>query len=167
MRRTVGIRSVSLYHRNHALADTQHASCSNPTESGPVFPDPVPALISHRFHRGVGWCLVAVVVVLSLIPTPTVPPVTGTFDDKIAHCLVYATIMGWFAVITPRPSWWRLAGAVIALGVALELCQGALPYRTASFADVLANTLGVLLGAGGACLVVARAPATVATDHPE
>lgn len=127
----------------------------------------MPVLISHRFHRGIGWCLVALVVVLSLIPTPTVPPVTETVDDKIAHCLAYAVVMAWFAVVAPRTSWWRLAAAVIALGIALEFCQGLLPYRTASFADALANTLGVVIGAGIAWLVVTRMPSTAATNHPE
>lgn len=127
----------------------------------------MPVLISHRFHRGVGWCLVALIVALSLVPAPTMPPVTETYNDKIAHCLAYAVLMAWFAVIAPRASWWRLAGAVIGLGIALEFCQGLLPYRTASFADALANTLGVLIGAGIAWLAAARTPRSVAADHPE
>ncbi len=127
----------------------------------------MPVLISHRFHNGVGWCLVAVVVVLSLIPTPTMPPVTATWDDKIAHCLAYAGVMAWFAVIAPRASWWRLAGAVVALGIALEFCQGLLPYRTASFADAIANTMGVLIGAATAWLVIACTPRTVSADRAE
>lgn len=127
----------------------------------------MPVLISHRCHNGVGWCLVAVVVVLSLIPAPAMPPVTDTYDDKIAHCLAYAGIMAWFAVIAPRASWWRLAGAVIGLGIALECCQALLPYRTASFADAIANTLGVVIGAGTAWLVIACAPRTTAADRAE
>ena len=114
-------------------------------------------LISHRFHRGVGWCLVAIVVALSLAPTPTLPPVTESYDDKIAHCLTYALVMAWFAVVTPRALWLRLAFAVIGLGIALEFCQALLPYRTASLADALANTLGVLLGAGAAGIAAAYA----------
>lgn len=103
---------------------------------------------------------------LSLIPAPTVPQVTETADDKIAHCLAYAVLMAWFAMITPRASWWRLAGAVIGLGITLEICQALLPYRTASFADALANTLGVVIGVGVA-LLVARHHARPATRrHP-
>lgn len=127
----------------------------------------MPVLISHRFHNGVGWCLVAVIVVLSLIPTPTMPPVTETWDDKIAHCLAYACVMAWFAVIAPRASWWRLAGAVITLGIALEFCQGLLPYRTASFADAIANTIGVLIGAAMAWFVITCTPRRAAADRAE
>lgn len=87
---------------------------------------------------------------LSLAPTPTLPPVTESYDDKIAHSLTYAFLMAWFAVVTPRARWLRLAAAVIGLGISLELCQALLPYRTASSADAVANTLGVLIGAGAA-----------------
>lgn len=115
----------------------------------------MPTLISHRVHNAVGWCLIAIVVALSLVPAPTLPPVTESYDDKIAHSLTYALVMAWFAVITPRASWLHLAFAVVGLGIALELCQALLPYRTASFADAIANTLGVLIGAGAARVAVA------------
>ncbi len=124
-------------------------------------------LISYRVHRGIGWCLVALVVALSLIPTPTVAPVTASYDDKIAHCLAYAMVMGWFAVIAPRASWWRLAGAVTGLGIALEACQAMLPYRTASWGDVLANTLGVAIGAAIVAFLIACIGRTRAAERSQ
>ena len=127
----------------------------------------MPVLISHRFHRGVGWCLVAVVVALSLARLPELPQVTDSYDDKIQHYLMYALLMAWFAVITPRAAWLRLACAVIGLGIALEFCQALLPYRTASFVDAIANTLGVLTGAGLARLAAACGADPVASGSSE
>lgn len=101
-----------------------------------------PGLIHRLLWLAIGWGLVALVVALSLVPSP---PQSG-FDqgDKVGHLLAYATLMGWFGQLYPPG--WRLALAFVALGLVLEILQGLSGYRQASMADMLANTLGVVLG---------------------
>ena len=107
----------------------------------------VPHLFSKRVHEFAGWCMVCIVVVLSVAPLPSLTPVTENYDDKIAHGLVYSTLMFWFALVRAPEHWRRLALAIFALGLGLEVAQALLPYRTASLADAVANGLGVALGA--------------------
>ena len=91
------------------------------------------------------WGVLISIVVLSVMPSP--PSVDFESSDKVGHLLAYATLMGWFALLYParRP---RLAVSFVSLGVLLECVQGALGYRSLEFADMLANSLGVLLGWG-------------------
>jgi VanZ family protein len=106
----------------------------------------MPCLISPRFHARIGRLMVAAVVVLSLVPAAPLPEITAGYDDKLAHGLIYSVLMAWFAVIAARPDWTDLGIRLFALGAALESCQALLPYRSASFADIYANTSGILLG---------------------
>lgn len=62
--------------------------------------------------------------------------------------------MFWFAQLYPARRLY--AAGFIALGVALEFVQGWLGYRAYEHHDMLANTLGVLLG-WGAALILPRA----------
>ena len=106
-------------------------------------------VIEHlRFRRvwiGIGVLMVLFVAVLSLVRLP--PPVT-TFmlHDKLMHTFVYACLMGWFAQIY-RHDLTRLvlAIALIALGIGVEVAQGATEYRQLEFLDMIANTSGVVL----------------------
>lgn len=90
--------------------------------------------------------MVTAVVVLSLAPAPQLPEFSADYDDKLAHGLVYTVLMAWFALITPRPRWSILAAQIFALGAGLECAQALLPYRTASLADVFANSCGIIFG---------------------
>ena len=67
--------------------------------------------------------------------------------------------MVWFAGLQPRRLWGRLALALIGLGLVLEVAQGAMHmHRTADARDLLANTVGVALGALLATAGLARWP---------
>jgi hypothetical protein len=93
-----------------------------------------------------GWVLA---VVLSLIPPP---PLHVDFDnsDKLGHLLAYATLSAWAVMVfATRRAWWLAALALVALGIGMELAQGALTdTRMRDPLDALANSLGVLLGLG-------------------
>ena len=110
-------------------------------------------VISPKVHATIGWFMVTVVVVLSLIPAGPLPEVAHGYDDKLAHTLPYCVLMGWFAVSADRRRWHRIALWVLALGVALECAQALLPYRTGSLADVFANSAGIALGAAVTLLI--------------
>jgi VanZ family protein len=94
----------------------------------------------------IGWLLVAVVVALSL--TPKLPKVAAGIDhaDKIGHFLAYFALMSWFGFIyRPSAHAW-IALLLVLLGVALEIVQYFTAYRWFSFADMVANALGVMAG---------------------
>lgn len=98
-----------------------------------------------------GWAWVAAIVWLSLTPSP--PQVDVAHSDKMGHFVAYAFLMFWFAQL-----YWRraaYAAGFIAMGVGLEIAQGALGFRLYDVVDMLANTLGVL-GGWGAALVLPR-----------
>lgn len=97
----------------------------------------------RRLWTLTGWGLIAVVVVFSLVPSP--PQADLPQWDKLNHLAAYALLMFWFAQLTPRRL--RLATALLALGGILELAQGLTGYREASLQDMVANALGLALGA--------------------
>lgn len=86
--------------------------------------------------------MVAVVVWLSVTPAPL--EIDLDRGDKLGHFLGYAAMMFWFSQLYTRRV--ELALAFVALGVALELVQGTLGYRTTELLDMLANAAGVLAG---------------------
>ena len=94
----------------------------------------------------VGWLLIFLIVYLSLVPSP---PTLVTFDnsDKYEHAFAYASVSFWFCQIyLLARSRFVLIVALIGLGVALEYVQGWTGYRSFDVMDMLADSVGVLLG---------------------
>lgn len=91
--------------------------------------------------------LLALVVYGSLSPGPAVP--TPGHFDKVEHLGVYVFLAVWFTALYPRPKYWRVALALLALGLAMEVLQQAMGLgRMADPRDMAANAAGVLLGCG-------------------
>lgn len=90
--------------------------------------------------------VLAVILLSGLRPEP-VPQV---FDqqDKLHHMLGFAALM--FTLRLAFPQWRVLWAIVTSLAAALliEIGQSLLPNRQTSLGDMLANTMGVLLGWG-------------------
>lgn len=66
--------------------------------------------------------------------------------DKLMHAVAfaaYAVLADW-AGVRPR---WVWATALLAYGVAIEWAQGSVPGREPSWGDVLADAVGIALGA--------------------
>lgn len=99
----------------------------------------------HTLWLSIGWALVLFVVYLSLTPHPISIP--AEHGDKVGHLAAYAALMLWFAQIyshvTRRLT---LAGALVALGIALEFAQLFTATRTFEIADMLADGVGVAIG---------------------
>jgi VanZ family protein len=93
--------------------------------------------------------MVAAIVWLSLTPAP--PKVDIESGDKLGHLAGYGVLMFWFAQLYLRRI--PYAAGFIAMGIALELLQAWLGYRTLEALDMVANTAGVLLGWGLARLL--------------
>jgi VanZ family protein len=95
-----------------------------------------------------GWLLVALVVYLSLTPHPP-EALSLPFPnaDKLEHGFAYASLSLWFCQIYLQARQRAaVVVALIALGITLEFLQGMGGYRTFEVADMVANSIGALLG---------------------
>lgn len=105
-----------------------------------------------RFWIGVGWFGLALLLYLSLTPTP--PSFDMQYGDKIGHMLAYATLMFWWAqrwVTVPQR--FALAAGLIGLGIVIEIAQGWTGWRSFDYADMRADAAGAVLGwIAAACL---------------
>jgi VanZ family protein len=92
----------------------------------------------------IGWSLVLAVIVLALIPPPSITK-GAIYTDKIGHFIAYFILMGWFAQIyhVPKQRLLFMIGFLL-LGGLLEILQGLSGIRQADWFDMLANSTGVL-----------------------
>ncbi len=102
----------------------------------------------RKVWLALGWGWVALVSYLSLMPHPP-QPLTFNGVDKLEHALAYAWLMLWFCQVIVL-HWPRmyLMSALVAMGVGIEVLQGMGGYRYFEYADMLANSTGVLIGWG-------------------
>ena len=93
----------------------------------------------------IGWAMVALAVIGSLMPVAHLPP--AGVNDKIQHSGAYAALALWFAGIYPRSRYAVIAGALFLLGLAIEGAQGVMHVgRHADYRDIAANALGIGVG---------------------
>lgn len=88
--------------------------------------------------------MVAGVWWVSLWPFPEIPGPELPQADKLGHLVTYLGLMLYFLWLYPA----RLLGFLVAfaaMGGAIELVQGQLAWREASWADFAANIGGLLL----------------------
>lgn len=107
-------------------------------------PRPLPYL---WLWRGIGRVLLLLALAAALLPAPS-----GMgrieFGDKILHAGAFAFLMLWYAQIyADGRDRRRLALGLIAFGAAIEVLQGLVPYRSADIWDLLADSVGVAVGA--------------------
>lgn len=124
-----------------------------------------------RPQRVATWGLIAYVAVLAAValwPQPVDRPVAGLlraalrwlhgrgipgwldygFVESAANVLLFVPLGALVALIIGRGYWWVGAAAGLLISCAIELAQLLfLPGRYATPADVLANTIGAVLGA--------------------
>ncbi len=75
-------------------------------------------------------------------------PVSGDIgNDKVGHILMYSFLSSWFSllVMQNRSLWWVFFG-LTAFGLLMEFLQGLTDYRSAEFADAIANSIGAAIG---------------------
>jgi VanZ family protein len=107
-----------------------------------------------------GWGMVVVVVVSSLIPLD-VDLQEGR--DKVAHFIAYGSMTFWFAMLFEgRGRQLAVTLAFAAMGVAVEFLQAMTDYRTFDVGDMIANGIGAALGFG-----LVRTPLGKALDWTE
>jgi VanZ family protein len=87
-----------------------------------------------------------VLVVWGSLRTGGKPLVPGNVD-KLQHFTAYFGLALWFAGLFVRSRYWLVAGALLLLGGSLEVLQELVAVRrSAEWADMAANTAGVLAG---------------------
>jgi VanZ family protein len=117
-------------------------------------------MLRTRMIRTLWSVAILAVLATALMPVPEVPALPSNVD-KLVHLLCYL-VLGMLAVLAQRRVPQRAAAAVamVALGMVIELAQGRLPWRSFEWADIVANTLGVSIGAVAALILLRRGPAT-------
>lgn len=94
-----------------------------------------------------GYLMIVFVIYSSLSTSDVVLEIK--LSDKLMHVLGYFGLMGWFMQIyRGKRAGFFLALLFIAMGIALEFLQDLGGVRYFEVADMLANTLGVLLAWG-------------------
>jgi len=80
-------------------------------------------------------------------------------SDKWVHGFTFLTLSIWFTGLFHKKSYWQIGIGLLFFGLIIEACQRLVIYRTADWADVGANTAGIILGLaigaggmGGWCL---------------
>jgi hypothetical protein len=66
--------------------------------------------------------------------------------DKWMHGIAFALLAIWFTGQYARPSYGRVAIMLLAYGLLIEVVQTFVPYRTAEWADLAADAIGIGVG---------------------
>ncbi len=111
------------------------------------------ALIGPRKWRWLLALTMVAVLVLSLLPQNVPMPSTGW--DKSNHLLAFATLGGLGCWSWPGRLRFVLP-ALLAYGGLIEVLQSFTPDRSAEFEDLLADALGLLIGAAIAAFLASR-----------
>ncbi|MCY1302223.1 VanZ like family protein [compost metagenome] len=90
--------------------------------------------------------VLAIILFAGLKPEPL--PEAVDQQDKLHHLLGFAALMVTSRLAFPRAHFIWLLAFSLGTGLLIELGQGLQPNRTPSVSDMLANTLGALLGWG-------------------
>jgi VanZ family protein len=104
-------------------------------------------LLPLRFPKvwsAVGWLLIVVVIVGSLMPGPAVASVG--VNDKVMHAASYFVLMVWFAGFCRRGLYPAITVVLLALGLGLDLLQSLTETRQFDWHDVAMNGTGVIVG---------------------
>ena len=89
------------------------------------------------------WGCGAAILVLALMPTVPQMPTTGW--DKSNHVLAFAVLCFLGCLAYPNRIAAVLMGSILCGGL-IEVLQSFTPYRFAEWSDLLADTIGVIVG---------------------
>jgi len=98
-----------------------------------------------------GVILVVLAIIVCLVPGHDIPS-AFEFNDKVSHGIGHGTLALYFSGLVPRRRWWKIFVFLLLMGTAIEFAQYYMNVgREGDPRDVLANSIGALLG-----LVLAR-----------
>lgn len=106
-------------------------------------------------HAGL-WRFLSIVLLLGVLAATLSP--TLWFDSKVEalkwfentdkwlHGLTFMFLSIWFAGLSERRAYWRVAAGLMLFGFIVEGCQLFVSYRMADWLDIAANSAGIVLG---------------------
>jgi len=111
-----------------------------------------------RVWWGFGLVLVIVAAIVCLVPMQQEH--NGfEMNDKASHLAGHGALAAYFAGLVPRPRWWKIFALLLLFGIVIEFAQYYMNVgREGDFRDVIANSLGALLGLLAARLGLSRWP---------
>ena len=111
-----------------------------------------------------GALMLASVLAICLVPLH-LPPSAELYNDKVMHVLTFVLLAVWFGALQSATLKKRLLLAVLllAFGIIIEILQSFTAYRSAEFADFVADAGGVVLGLVLLQLGFARWPVFIET----
>lgn len=105
-----------------------------------------------------GVIIVVLAIVVCLVPGRELPAVFE-WNDKASHLVGHGLLALYFSGLVVRRSWWKIFLFLLLLGVAIEFAQYFMHGgREGDPRDVVANSLGALLGLAIGWLGGARWP---------
>ena len=103
-------------------------------------------------HR---WRLAGIVILLLVFTSALIPPLWPddrqfqrwlVDTDKLLHAVTFVFLAAWFAGQYPPRSYWRIGAGLMAFGALIEIAQRFVSYRSAEWFDLVADTLGIVVG---------------------
>ena len=89
------------------------------------------------------------VILGSLLPGPVIKEITPPLNDKLEHFSAYFALMIWFAWPVSARKYLRIAGALLLLGIALDVIQGTMTTtRSFELLDIAADAVGIAVALG-------------------
>ncbi|WP_298633024.1 VanZ family protein [uncultured Umboniibacter sp.] len=95
-----------------------------------------------RYWKGLAWFSAIVVIIVCSLPTPQVLDIQHI--DKLEHAIAFGGICGLFFFAYPNWRFLVYIGSFL-LGLAVELLQAVIPWRSAEMLDLVADGVGVIL----------------------
>ncbi len=99
-----------------------------------------------KFLFFLGVIAVAVVVTACLIPIDQLPLPSFYGLDKIEHFLTYLVLSFYFCQLIVQRWYFHSTFLLVMLGVLIEVLQSFTGYRMFDFWDIVANSLGAIVG---------------------
>ena len=115
-----------------------------------------------RIEWGVGWVLLLAATITCLVPGQELPK-AFEYNDKLSHLMGHGVLALYFTGLVPRRKWWKVFLYLVLFGVGIEIAQYTMHMgREGDPRDVVANSLGALLGLLAGFLGASRWPELVA-----
>ena len=112
----------------------------------------------YRVWWALGAIIVTLAIIICLVPGKELPSVFE-WNDKASHFVGHGLMALYFSGLVARRSWWKIFVFLLLLGTAIEFAQYHMHAgREGDPRDVVANSIGAILGLSAGWLGGARWP---------